>query len=114
MSEEKAPGSGAFFPASLMYFCSGKPMHLCSGVDSNDAAYGFRKAKMICALPPPELTAAAAATFDPMDRDENEPEPRRVMRENERVMLEYRIEADLPRPRFPTAQPGGTGTWRAW
>jgi hypothetical protein len=34
MSEEKAPGSGAFFPASLMYFCSGKPMHLCSGVDS--------------------------------------------------------------------------------
>jgi hypothetical protein len=33
MSEEKAPGSGAFFPASLMYFCSGKPMHLCSGVD---------------------------------------------------------------------------------
>jgi hypothetical protein len=34
MSEEKAPGSGAFFPASLMYFCSGKPMHLCSGVDN--------------------------------------------------------------------------------
>ena len=34
MSEEKAPGSGAFLPASLMYFCSGKPMQFCSGVDT--------------------------------------------------------------------------------
>jgi hypothetical protein len=35
MSEEKAPGSGAFLPASLMYFCSGKPMHFYSGVDTH-------------------------------------------------------------------------------
>jgi hypothetical protein len=33
MPEEKAPSSGAFLPASLMYFCSGWPMHFCSGVD---------------------------------------------------------------------------------
>ena len=33
MPDEKAPSSGAFLPASLMYFCSGQPMHLCSGVD---------------------------------------------------------------------------------
>ena len=25
---------GAFLPASLMYFCSGQPMHHCSGVDT--------------------------------------------------------------------------------
>ena len=30
----KAPSSGAFLPASLMYFCSGQPMHFCCGVDS--------------------------------------------------------------------------------
>src|SRR5205823_5225187 len=29
----KAPSSGAFLSASLMYFCSGKPMHFRSGVD---------------------------------------------------------------------------------
>ena len=34
MPEEKAPSSGAFLPASLMYFGSGEPMHFCSGVDS--------------------------------------------------------------------------------
>jgi hypothetical protein len=44
MPEEKAPSSGAFLPASLMYFCSGWPMHFCSGVDkindkSNPADY---------------------------------------------------------------------------
>src|SRR5208283_1039576 len=36
MPEEKAPSSGAFLPASLMYFCSGQPMHFCSGVDTPD------------------------------------------------------------------------------
>ncbi len=34
MPDEKAPSSGAFLPASLMYFYSGQPMHHCSGVDS--------------------------------------------------------------------------------
>ena len=34
MPDEKAPSSGAFLPASLMYFCSGEPMHFCSGVDT--------------------------------------------------------------------------------
>jgi hypothetical protein len=33
MPDEKAPSSGAFLPASLMYFCSGQPMHFGSGVD---------------------------------------------------------------------------------
>jgi transposase InsO family protein len=33
MPDEKAPSSGAFLPASLMYFCSGEPMHFLSGVD---------------------------------------------------------------------------------
>jgi len=31
---KRPPSSGAFLPASLMYFCSGKPMHFWSGVDS--------------------------------------------------------------------------------
>ena len=44
MSEEKAPGSGAFLPASLMYFCSGKPMHFCSGVDTVTVAKDIRQA----------------------------------------------------------------------
>ena len=35
MPEEKAPSSGAFLPASLMYFCSGEPMHFCCGVDTS-------------------------------------------------------------------------------
>jgi hypothetical protein len=34
MPDEKAPSSGAFLPASLMYFCSGEPMHFLSGVDT--------------------------------------------------------------------------------
>jgi len=34
MPDEKAPSSGAFLPASLMYFCSGVPMHFLSGVDN--------------------------------------------------------------------------------
>jgi hypothetical protein len=33
MPDEKAPSSGASLRASLMHFCSGKPMHFCSGVD---------------------------------------------------------------------------------
>ena len=37
MPDEKAPSSGAFSPASLMYFCFGQPMHFCSGVDTSDA-----------------------------------------------------------------------------
>ena len=35
MPDEKAPSSGAFLLASLMYFCSGQPMHYCSGVDKD-------------------------------------------------------------------------------
>ena len=35
MPDEKAPSSGAFLPASLMYFLSGEPMHYLSGVDSS-------------------------------------------------------------------------------
>jgi hypothetical protein len=34
MPYEKAPSSGAFLPASLMYFLSGEPMHYLSGVDT--------------------------------------------------------------------------------
>jgi len=37
MPEEKASSSGAFLPASLMYFCSGQPMHFCCGVDTQEA-----------------------------------------------------------------------------
>jgi hypothetical protein len=48
MSEEKAPGSGAFFPASLMYFCSGKPMHFCSGVDMHALSANSRLVRRIC------------------------------------------------------------------
>ena len=29
----KAPSYWPFLPASLMHFCSGKPMHFSSGVD---------------------------------------------------------------------------------
>ena len=31
---EKAPSSGAFLPASLIYYFSGEPIHFCSGVDT--------------------------------------------------------------------------------
>ena len=34
MPEQKTPVSGAFRLASLMYFCSGQPMHFCFGVDT--------------------------------------------------------------------------------
>ena len=34
MPGEKAPSYRPFLPASLMHFCSGKPMHFSSGVDS--------------------------------------------------------------------------------
>ncbi len=36
MSEEKTPSSGTFLTASLMYFCSGKPTHFYSGVDTKE------------------------------------------------------------------------------
>jgi len=39
MPEEKASSSGAFLPASLMYFCSGQPMHFCCGVDKMVSVY---------------------------------------------------------------------------
>ena len=41
MPDEKAPSSGAFLLASLMYFCSGQPMHYCSGVDSPNRLFRF-------------------------------------------------------------------------
>jgi hypothetical protein len=53
MSEEKAPGSGAFLPASLMYFCSGKPMHFCSGVDTLDRGSPITAQRV--SLPPLEV-----------------------------------------------------------
>jgi hypothetical protein len=33
MPDEKLISSVGFLPTSLMYFCSGEPMHFCSGVD---------------------------------------------------------------------------------
>jgi NAD(P)-dependent dehydrogenase (short-subunit alcohol dehydrogenase family) len=41
MHEEKAPGSGTFLPASLMYSCSGKLMHFYSDVDKVSYAVLF-------------------------------------------------------------------------
>jgi len=35
MLGEKRPSYQPFLPASLMHFCSGKPMHFSSGVDSS-------------------------------------------------------------------------------
>jgi hypothetical protein len=43
MPDEKAPSSGAFLPASLMYFCSGEPMHFLSGVDTFPYGYVLRQ-----------------------------------------------------------------------
>ena len=34
MPKPKTPGSAGLLPASLMYFCSGQPMHFCFGVDT--------------------------------------------------------------------------------
>jgi hypothetical protein len=42
MPYEKAPSSGAFLPASLMYFLSGEPMHYLSGVDKKGATERLR------------------------------------------------------------------------
>jgi hypothetical protein len=39
MPEQKTPVSGAFWLASLMYFCSGQPMHFCSGVDTSASGW---------------------------------------------------------------------------
>jgi hypothetical protein len=44
MPEQKIPVSGAFRLASLMYFCSGQPMHFCSGVDIDADGYSSRSA----------------------------------------------------------------------
>jgi hypothetical protein len=41
MPDEKAPSSGAFLLGSLMYFCSGQPMHYCSGVDTTVSSIGL-------------------------------------------------------------------------
>ena len=41
MLYEKGPQSGAFLLASLMYFCSGEPMHFYSGVDKLTAWLGM-------------------------------------------------------------------------
>jgi len=38
--QEGAP-RGAFLPSSLMYLYSGAPMHLCSGVDREEAGLIF-------------------------------------------------------------------------
>ena len=46
MPEQKTPVSGAFWLASLMYFCSGQPMHFCSGVDNPQRNNNFNYAKM--------------------------------------------------------------------
>jgi hypothetical protein len=39
--KKRPPCSGAFLPASLMYFCSGKPMHDLSGVDTGASVSGL-------------------------------------------------------------------------
>ena len=38
MSDERHPGPAAFLPASMMYFCSGQPMHFCCSVDTRNIA----------------------------------------------------------------------------
>ena len=44
MPYKKAPSSGGFLPALLMYLCSGQPMHFCSGVDTRPGqAPGVRR-----------------------------------------------------------------------
>ena len=50
MPEQKTPVSGAFWLASLMYFCSGKPMHFCSGVDTRPLAEAARSCTWLCTL----------------------------------------------------------------
>ena len=55
MPDEKAPSSGAFLTASLMYFCSGEPMHFCSGVDKKlRARFGERR---LASLTPADFEA---------------------------------------------------------
>jgi hypothetical protein len=51
MPDEKAPSSGAFLLASLMYFCSGQPMHYCSGVDSTLQAGKFADLTILKRIP---------------------------------------------------------------
>jgi hypothetical protein len=63
MSNEKAPKSGAFLPASLMHFCSGKSMHFCSDVDSvtmtRQKAVGFVTKRPQNLLPVNDLAGVA-------------------------------------------------------
>jgi hypothetical protein len=54
MPDEKTPSSGAFLPASLMYFCPGLPMHFCSGVDMEQ--FGDESSRLFCLFGSPRLT----------------------------------------------------------
>ena len=65
MSDERHPGPGAFLPASLMYFCSGQPVHYCSGVDIRiDTAEALYQA---CRFPDhPEIQAVILDQRSPM------------------------------------------------
>ena len=55
MPDGKGPQFGAFLPASLMYFCSGQPMHFCPGIDIK--AMTQEAADVLCV----ERAATAAA-----------------------------------------------------
>ena len=61
MPDEKTPSSGAFLPASLMYFCSGQPMHYCSGVDTPLIWPGFHPRDDVLNL---EVTRIMGQPFD--------------------------------------------------
>src|SRR3979409_960686 len=46
MPDEKLISSVGFLPTSLMYFCSGEPMHFCSGVDTSGAPLSRREIRL--------------------------------------------------------------------
>jgi hypothetical protein len=56
MPDEKPPVRGGFLPTSLMYFCSGEPMHFCSDVDGSAAPNGSPPTSEVIA--PPSNAAA--------------------------------------------------------